>query len=99
MQPERRITNRIKRYVEGKGGLLFNIHGGDPYQEAGLPDLMGVYRGRALGIEVKQPGKEPSRRQLHILKKMEACGAAVCVAESVEDAVELLAKIDKTGGL
>jgi len=33
------------------------IHG-DPYQERGIPDIMGSHKGHAFTIEAKRPGKE-----------------------------------------
>lgn len=33
------------------------IHGG-PFQEAGMPDLIGLVNSKFFGIEVKLPGKE-----------------------------------------
>ncbi len=95
-QPEGRLVKRIKAYVKGKGGRCFNIHGGDnPYQEVGIPDLLICYRGRFVGLEVKQPGEEPTAKQKQVLHEIEAAGGRAVAVTTVEEVVDLLAKIDK----
>lgn len=37
---EKEIENEIKAYIASKGGLCYKIHGGDLYQETGIPDLL-----------------------------------------------------------
>jgi len=43
----------------------------------GEPDLIGSYGGRAVAIEVKQPGKEPTALQRRKLLEWAAAGAMV----------------------
>lgn len=48
------IFTALKKHYPG---FYFKSHGG-LYQRVGLPDIIGVHRGRFIGIEVKAPGKE-----------------------------------------
>ena len=34
---EKEIENSIKEYIKEHGGLCYKIHGGDLYQETGIP--------------------------------------------------------------
>ena len=50
---EKAIENEIKEYITSLGGLCYKIHGGDLYQETGIPDLLCCWGGLFFGIEVK----------------------------------------------
>lgn len=52
---EKSIEDDIKAYVKSCGGLCYKIHGGDLYQETGIPDLLCCIHGIFVGIEVKDP--------------------------------------------
>lgn len=52
---------------------------------AGVPDLLIVYDGRALFIEVKRPGGRLSEAQGRVHALLWKAGAAVAVCSSVED--------------
>ena len=57
-KPETRVVKKILALLESEfPGMYFKTHGG-LYQKVGLPDILGVHRGRFIGIEVKCPGKE-----------------------------------------
>lgn len=66
------------------------IHG-DPYQERGIPDIMGTHKGHSFVIEAKRPGKEKnvSAYQALKLKKYKRAGARVGVASSVPAAIAI----------
>lgn len=64
-------------------------------QEQGLPDLVNCFMGRFVGLEVKQPGEEPSPKQRQILGEIEAAGGVAAVVTTVEEVAELLAEIEK----
>lgn len=54
----------------------------------GYPDLVGVYPigGRAVYIEVKAPGKKPSKQQSYMLDFLQSQGAIAFWADSVDEA-------------
>ena len=37
---EKSVEDEIKAYIAACGGLCYKIHGGDLYQETGIPDLL-----------------------------------------------------------
>lgn len=95
-QPESKVVKSIRRMIEQREGRCFKIHGGDnPFQEVGIPDLLCCYRGRFVGLEVKQPGKQPSPVQRVVLHEIVSSGGYASVVSSVEMVEHLLAEIDK----
>lgn len=95
MQPEARLIKKTKALIERKGGRCFKIHGGDPMQEVGIPDLLVCYRGRFVGLEGKQPGESPSPKQKQILDEIEKAGGIAQSFSTVGEVVALLASIDQ----
>lgn len=94
-QPEGRLVKRILDMCRKRGGRWVKIHGGDnPYQEVGIPDILGCYRGHAVAIEVKQPGQTPSTKQALFLASWAAAGGYTLVAYNVNEVKALLQEID-----
>ncbi|QNJ59467.1 hydrolase [Gordonia phage MScarn] len=88
-QPEARLGRQIRKALEERGAFMFKIHGG-PTMMAGLPDLIGVWHGRFIAIEVKMPGNSPSKIQERVMGRIRQAGGRVVVAYSVADALEVL---------
>lgn len=91
-QPESLLVKQIKSALERKyGGLWIKIHGG-PYQQAGIPDLLGCQDGRFLGLEVKVPGREKTltKLQAQTLDEIKQAGGISAVVTSVEEAEEVV---------
>lgn len=93
MTPEKKITEAIvrslrKRKAAGEAIWWLKLHGG-PMQRAGVPDLLVVVDGRAVFLEVKQPGKKATRLQLHTLTDLRLAGATAEVVYSTEGANEV----------
>lgn len=65
-------------------GFYFKSHGG-AYQVVGLPDIIGCYKGRFIGIEVKLPGKEATftRIQKDRIDKITRAGGVGFMTTSV----------------
>jgi len=91
MQREGRLVNRIRTAIlrEHPEAIVIKLHGG-PYQQAGLPDLLVVIRGRAVFLEVKRPGGALTPLQEHTIARLRAAGA---LAEVVRSADEALVKL------
>lgn len=84
----RRIMNALREKY-GKQIYVWKIHGG-PLTPAGLPDIVGVYRGCFFALETKMPeGKGPSVIQQHVHERLRAAGARVDVPRSVNDALQV----------
>lgn len=56
----------------------------------GGADLIGLYRGRFLAVEVKVPGQHPTPEQRRFIDGVVKAGGIAGVARSVEDALALL---------
>ena len=82
---EKSVEDQIKQYIKDHGGLCYKIHGGDLYQETGIPDLLCCWGGLFFGIEVKDPDGEPSALQLAQGVRIIKAKGHFIVATSVED--------------
>ena len=82
---EKEIENSIKEYITSCGGLCYKIHGGDLYQESGIPDLLCCWGGLFFGIEVKDPNGEPSVIQLIQGARIKKAGGHFLIAKSLQD--------------
>lgn len=89
---EKEIENEIKQYIAEDGGLAYKIHGGDLYQEAGIPDLLVCWKGLFFGIEVKDPDGEPSAIQLAQGARIMNAGGQFIIATSVQDVIDYVRK-------
>jgi hypothetical protein len=95
MQPEARLVKKVQDYIGGVGGRSFKIHGEDTFQEVGIPDLLVCYKGYFVGLEVKQPGGRVSPRQHKVLQEIDTAGGISAVVSTLEQVVDLLAKLDR----
>lgn len=94
MPLERTIVAGIVRMAERHGWLPTKLHGG-PMQKAGLPDLLMLKDGRAVFLEVKQPGlgkkSDPTPLQQRRMSEIRAKGGCACFCvTSVEQAESAL---------
>lgn len=94
MPLERTIVAAIVRMAERHGWMAIKVHGG-PMQKAGLPDLLCLKDGRAVWLEVKQPGlgkkSEPTLLQQRRMAELRTRGGcSVFVVTSAEDAESAL---------
>jgi hypothetical protein len=95
-QPEARLVRKIRAMLIERGAAVFNIHGDeDPYQEAGIPDLLCCYKGHFIGLEVKDEFGKPSRIQLAVLRRIERADGTAQVVRSVQEVERILAKLDR----
>ena len=89
---EKAIENEIKEYITSLGGLCYKIHGGDLYQETGIPDLLCCCGGLFFGIEVKDPGGKPSAIQLAQGARIKKAGGHFIIAKSLQDVKDYVLK-------
>ena len=90
------VKKIMTKLEKGPGGIWIKVSAG-PFQVAGLPDIIGCYKGLFFGLEVKLPGKENTLtkiQQFWIRKIVEAGGIAHMVT-SVEQALEIVNKSQK----
>jgi penicillin-binding protein-related factor A (putative recombinase) len=85
MTPETKLKLSIQKYLKTLGPDLwqFKVHG-SAFQMAGVPDFVGCYRGKFIGIEGKSEKGKLSDKQVHEINRIRKAGGAVCVAYSLE---------------
>lgn len=93
-QPESRLQRRIQDQMKRTFGgdlFVFKVWGSE-HMMAGLPDLIGCYRGQFFGLEVKVPAqrKNVSRRQQYVHGLIARAGGVAKVVTSPEEAIEAL---------
>jgi len=72
---EAAVLKRVRKVLDDVGGFVVKIHG-SPMQRRGMPDLLWVYRGRAIFIETKGDGGTVSKLQSKIAAKLAYIGGA-----------------------
>lgn len=61
-------------YLKERGAWCFTSHGGSQFQVAGLPDVIGVYKGVFLGLELKTGNYQATPLQKHKLNEIQKAG-------------------------
>lgn len=89
---EKQIENQIKQYLKSKDIWYFKVWGGG-YQTAGIPDIIACYKGKFIGIEVKNEIGKISPLQEVNLKMIKNNGGIGIVARKVEDVKKIIDKI------
>lgn len=76
--------------------VWYKIYTG-PYQERGVPDILGCHKGRFIGLEVKTPKRKkkegPTLYQQVQLDRIEKAKGISAVVTSVEEAFYAIRKI------
>jgi len=90
---ENTLQRKIQKFLKDKlpKAVIWKNHG-NQYSVKGLPDLMCMYQGKMICIEVKIEGNKATELQQATLKKLADAGAIVCVAYSIEDVKKMLLK-------
>jgi Holliday junction resolvase len=86
---ERTIVAKVIAAAKSLGWFAIKIHG-NAFQMAGLPDVLAVKGGRAVWMECKRPGEEPTRVQVHRMRELSEAGCPCTVVFSAGDAREFL---------
>lgn len=94
--PESKVKEAFKKFLTGKGvwfagrkapdvivGWMYMPLAG-PLGVSGIPDFVGIYKGKPFYVEAKAPGGKPTEIQLLRHKEIRAAGGVVIVADSVE---------------
>jgi len=75
----------ILRLLRSNGIVCWSAAAG-PYSTSGIPDILGAMPGgRLLAIEVKMPGKKPTKLQAARLADLVAAGANAWWTDNIED--------------
>lgn len=98
MKPETRLVTKIMRELKAyclveKQGYFIKIHG-SAYQVSGIPDIVGVYRGRFVAFEVKTDTGALSRRQVLIMLRIKKAGGIANVITNAPEAMIVIYRLD-----
>jgi hypothetical protein len=90
--PEGRIKAQVKRELQIRG-IWFCMPATGGFGVSGVPDVLGCWHGRFIGIECKAPGKRANttENQKARLAEIEAAGGLAVV---VDDVAQLRAALD-----
>lgn len=66
----------------------------NPFHIKGVPDILGIFKGRPLAIEVKSKGNYPSPEQKAFMERFRANGGVCFIARSVDDVIKNLSEAD-----
>ena len=86
---EKEITREIRAYLRIRGIFhwkVFQTLG----STVGCPDIIGIYKGKMLGIEVKTKSGKLSERQALFIESINMEGGIAFVARSVDDVIQEL---------
>ena len=86
-QPEAKLTAKIRAYLNGLDDSFFWKARGDPRQHKGISDLIGVYHGMFVALEVKLPSNKRGLTlyQKVFLLKVKRAGGKAFVVRSLAD--------------
>ena len=78
-------------YARVNSGMLHLSGGGCAKgAPAGFPDIMILYKGKFIGVEVKQEKGKQSDVQVEMQKKIEDSGGIYIIARSLNDVIALV---------
>lgn len=85
------VKNIVKALDKHYPGFYFKLHGG-LFQRAGLPDIIGLHKGRFIAIEVKRPGKESTLtdKQERKIELINLAGGIAFMSTSAEHTIKTL---------
>jgi Holliday junction resolvase len=86
---EKDITMQIRNLLKTFQIFHWKNHGG-PMGAKGVPDILGCYQGKFLGIEVKTEKGKPSPEQVRFIQNLNDAGGIAFIARSVDDVIEKL---------
>ena len=84
---ESEITKQIRDYLKIRQIFHWKVMqglGATP----GIADILGIYKGKPLAIEVKTAKGKPSENQLAFLARFRTEGGIAFIARSVDDVIE-----------
>lgn len=89
MTPEAKVKKRVREILDTLGAWYFMPAMGT-FGRAGIPDFVGIYKGRGFGIETKAGRNKATALQLKELQKIQGAGGVALLIneETVEFEIE-----------
>lgn len=95
---EAKYQEQVLDYLKSRGAWCFTTHGGSMFQVAGLPDVIAVYKGIFLGLELKTGNYQATELQKQKLNNIQDAGGVGLILRDDFDLLNVtLHYIDKTG--
>lgn len=92
--PEALLTKSIRQLLNSVGIFAWKEWGG-PMSTPGVPDIIGCFKGRLIGIEIKSEKGVVSEYQKEFIENINRAGGLAFVARSIEDVIEGLGLQDR----
>lgn len=90
---EAHLVQRVLDHLRSiEGAWARKVHG-SRFQDAGEPDIDACVDGRAVKIELKMPGQEPTPVQYGSMRRWESSGALAGWATSLSEVDDLLSHV------
>ena len=91
---ESTLKKKVLEYLNSVPGCKAIKMHGNRYVEAGTPDICCCYQGRAMWIELKRPGEQPTPIQLKRLREWQEAGAVVGWVTDLEGVKRMLEELE-----
>jgi penicillin-binding protein-related factor A (putative recombinase) len=74
--PEGKFTEQVINFLKSLGGACwhYKVYGGGYFQRNGIPDIVGVYRGKFFALELKAENGKASPLQIYNIDKINRAG-------------------------
>lgn len=93
MTPEGKIQASILRYLREHRIWHFRANAG--VGPSGLPDIIAIYKGYFIGLEVKTPTGRPTELQILMQNSIREAGGHSEIVRSVDEVESILRRIDE----
>ena len=87
------LVRKIIKHLNNLEECFFFKHHGSMYSKAGVSDLIGTCRGRAVALEVKVGKNKATPIQMEFLNRWEKAGGIGAVVFSLEDAMNVITSL------
>jgi len=84
------VTRQIRDVLKACRIFHWKQWQGPMSQPKGVSDILGIYEGKLLAIEIKRPGREPSDDQREFLARVNAQGGIGFWADNVSTVIKTL---------
>ena len=88
------LTKSIRQLLNSVGIFSWKEWGG-PMSTPGVPDIIGCFKGRLIGIEIKSEKGVVSEYQKEFIENINRAGGLAFVARSIDDVIEGLGLQDR----
>ena len=88
------LTKSIRQLLNSVGIFAWKEWGG-PMSTPGVPDIIGCFKGRLIGIEIKSEKGVVSEYQKEFIENINRAGGLAFVARSLDDVIDGLGLNDR----